>query len=119
MPGLGLRLACMVVAVAATGASPDDPNAFLRSLIGKDRATIERRVGPPDEARSNGVQIFLLYHNFDSWLLGTRPPPFGEAQGFSPDRGFRGRANFDCYTTIVLTDGVMSAYSRNGVGCSR
>jgi hypothetical protein len=94
-----------------------EADAMLRSLIGKDRATIERRIGPPDESQSNGVQTFLRYRAFDTSRIGGAPAPFGDAQGFGGELGFRGKASFECLTTLVLTGDMLRAYARRGSDC--
>jgi hypothetical protein len=116
-PIAALAFASFLMAVGVARPAPAGADATLQSLIGKDRATIERRIGLPDESENNGVQVFMHYHSFDSWRLGTGGSTFGDSKGFGDDRGFRGRANFDCQMTIVLTDGIMRAYTRNGIGC--
>ncbi len=75
--------AALVIASTIAQAAPGDADAVLQSLMGKDRATIERRIGPPDESESNGVQTSLRYRAFDSRRTGSSPDPFGYAQGFS------------------------------------
>ncbi len=109
--------AALVIANTIAQAASGDADAVLRSLIGKDQATIERRIGPPDESESNGVQTFLRYHTFESRRTGSSPDPFGYAQGFSGGNGFRGTASFNCLTTLVLTDGTLRAYARRGIDC--
>lgn len=98
-------LAVVAIAATATSAAVPKADALLRSLIGKDEATIEQSFGLPDERESNGVQTLLRYHSFDSWRISSKP------------NGFRGRANFDCWTTLVLRDGILRAYEQNGIGC--
>jgi hypothetical protein len=100
----GLAVVAIAAATALSAAVPN-ADALLRSLIGKDEATIEQSVGLPDERESNGVQTLLRYHSFDSWRTSSRPD------------GFRGRANFDCLTTLVLRDGILRAYEQDGSGC--
>jgi hypothetical protein len=114
-----LLLAAAAASIAATPvrAASGDADALLRSLIGKDEATIEHTIGPPDESLRNGVQTYLRYRSFDSWRIGGKPDPFGYAQSYSGPLGFRGSANFDCLTTLVLTDGVLTAFARKGIGC--
>jgi hypothetical protein len=113
LPGI----AAIVVYTAAAQAAAGDTDVLLRSLIGKDEATIERTVGPPDESERNGVQAFLKYRSFDSWRTSSKPDPFGYSQGFSGPQVLRDTANFDCLTTLVLTDGILRAYTRKGIGC--
>ncbi len=110
-------LAVLGIAITTARTASVDADTLLRSLIGKDRATIERRIGPPDESESNGVQTFLRYRTFDSWRTSSAPDPFGYLQGYSGGRGFRGTASFNCLTTLVLTDGILRAYARTGTGC--
>jgi len=112
-------LAAFVFEATLARAASDDVDAVLRSLIGKDEATIERRFGIPDNTESNGVQTFLRYHNFDSWWINGAQYSFGYSQGFSGGRGFRDSANFDCTTTLVFTDGNLQAYAQQGTGCRR
>jgi hypothetical protein len=114
--GLAVFAALAAASTMARAASVD-PDTLLHSLIGKDQTTIERRIGPPDESESNGVQTFLRYRHFDSWRTSSAPDPFGYAQGYSGGRGFRGTASFNCLTTLVLTDGTLRAFERNGIGC--
>jgi hypothetical protein len=109
--------ATLVIATPVAQAAPGDADALLRSLIGKDRTVIERRMGPPDESESNGVQTFLRYRTFDSRRTSSTPDPFGYSQGFNGRLGFRGTASFDCLTTLVLTEGVLRAYARRGSNC--
>jgi hypothetical protein len=105
----------VVIATATTSAAVPEADALLRSLIGKDEATVEQSVGLPDERESNGVQTFLRYRSIDSWRTSSRPDGFrGTSSG--PD-AFRGRVNFDCLTTLVLRDGILRAYEQNGSGC--
>lgn len=106
-------LAATILGAAAP--PPQDPDAWLRSLIGKPRAELERRLGPPDRSTSNGIQTFLIYRQFDSWRTTARPYPFGYAQGFSG--GNRDTASFRCLTTLVLVDDVLQSYNRTGIGC--
>jgi hypothetical protein len=95
-------LAVVAIAATATSAAVPEPDALLQSLIGKDEATIARSIGLPDERETNGVQTLLRYHSVDSWRT---------------SRGFQGRANFDCLTTLVLRDGILRAYEQNGSDC--
>jgi hypothetical protein len=100
-------LIVLAIMTTAAAAASRDADALLRSLIGKDEATIEQSFGLPDERESDGVQTFLRYRSVDSWRTSSRPDP----------PGFRGRANFDCLTTLVLRDGILRAYEQNGIGC--
>jgi hypothetical protein len=109
--------AALVVATTVAQTASGDADPLLRSLLGKDRAVIEQRMGPPDESESNGVQVFLRCRTFDSRRTSSSPDPFGYSQGFSGRLGFRGTANFDCLTTLVLTEGVLRAYARRGSNC--
>ena len=110
-------LAALFLAATTAHAAAGDTDDLLRSLIGKDQATVERRVGPPDESESNGVQTFLHYRAFESHRIGSSPDPFGYSQGYSGSLGFRGKASFNCLTTLVLTDGTLRAYTRRGSSC--
>jgi hypothetical protein len=110
-------LAAVVIGTTIAQAASEDADALLRSLIGKDEETIERSIGLPDQSERNGVQTFLHYRAFDSWWISSRPYPFGYTQGFSGALGFRGTADFDCVTTLVLVDGNLRAYTRQGNGC--
>jgi opacity protein-like surface antigen len=112
---LGLVLAAL--GIGAAQAATEGPDAVLRSLIGKNETAIERRMGVPDATERNGVQTFLTYHNDDFWRKTSRPYPPGYSQGYSGALGFRNQANFECETTLVLTDGVLRAYTRRGTGC--
>lgn len=117
-PVLVAGLAALIMGAAAQ-AAPDGPDALLRSLIGKDEATIERNFGVPDRTERNGVQTFLYYFNADFWRTTPAPYPFGYSEGYSGALGFRDRANFECTTTLVFTDGILRAYNRRGSGCQR
>ena len=110
-------LAALAMAAATAHAATSDTDSLLRSLIGKDQATVEQRVGPPDESESNGLQTFLHYRTFESHRTSSRPDPFGYSQGYSGSLGFRGKASFDCVTTLVITDGTLRAYTRRGSDC--
>lgn len=110
-------LAALIIGTAAAQAAPGNGDAVLHSLIGKDEATIERTFGLPDRTERNGVQTFLYYFNADFWRTTPAPYPFGYSEGYSGSLGFRDRANFECTTTLVLTDGLLRAYSRQGSGC--
>jgi hypothetical protein len=110
-------LAALLIGAALAHAAADDADAVLRGLIGKDEKTILQKFGLPDATERNGVQTFLRYHNFDFWRTTSAPYPFGYSQGFSGALGFRDRANFECTTTLVFTDGLLRAYAREGTGC--
>ncbi|MBO0712079.1 MAG: hypothetical protein J2P47_12460 [Acetobacteraceae bacterium] len=115
-----VRVALALVAATllpAAAPPPADPDTLLRSLIGKNRAEVERRLGPPDRSSSNGIQTFLSYRQFDSWRTTSRPYPFGYSQGFSGGTSFRDTASFRCLTTLVLVDDVLRSYDRSGIGC--
>lgn len=112
-----IGLAALAAGIAVAHAGPGDADTMLRSLIGKDETAIEQRMGVPDATESNGVQTFLTYHNDDFWRTTSRPFPFGYSEGYSGALGFRNQANFECETTLVLTDGILRAYSRQGSGC--
>ena len=114
---LATLLIGVVASAGAARAAPEDVDALLRGLIGKDERTITQKFGLPDAVERNGVQTFLRYHNFDFWRTTGAPYPFGYSQGYSGALGFRDRANFECLTTLVLTDGVLRAYNRQGNGC--
>jgi hypothetical protein len=108
----------IVLAVAFSAhASGGEEDALLKSLIGKTEAAVVARVGPPDETERNGVQTFFRYRAFDARRTGVGRDPFGFAHGLKGPLGFRGTASFDCQTTLVLTDGILTAYSRSGIGC--
>jgi len=115
----GLLALVIAGTLARTGAqaAPGDADALLRSLIGKNQATVEARMGPPDESESNGVQTFLRYRAFDVRRTSSTPDPFGYAQGYSGGLGLYGKASFDCVTTLVLADGALRAYARKGNDC--
>jgi hypothetical protein len=106
-----------LLGAALAHAAPADADAVLSGLIGKDEKTILQKFGLPDATEQNGVQTFLRYHNFDFWRTTSAPYPFGYSQGFSGALGFRDRANFECLTTLVFTDGLLRAYARQGNGC--
>jgi len=110
-------LLALVIAGTVAHAAPGDADALLRSLVGKSQATVEARMGPPDESESNGVQTFLRYRAFDVRRTSGTPDPFGYAQGYSGGLGLYGKASFDCVTTLVLADGVLRAYARKGNDC--
>ncbi|MBS0560676.1 MAG: hypothetical protein JSR21_11545 [Proteobacteria bacterium] len=82
----------------------------MQSLIGMDQPAVERRLGLPDEIERNGLQTFLRYRSSDSWWL-------GRADQNNAPLGFKGRANFNCLTTLAFTDGKLTAYFRTGIGC--
>lgn len=124
MVGIGsaMRAALLsFVIVLAVGfsahASSVEEDALLKSLIGKTEAAVLARVGPPDETERNGVQTFFRYRAFDARRTGVGRDPYGFAHGLKGSLGFRGTASFDCQTTLVLTDGTLTAYSRSGIGC--
>ena len=110
-------LLALVVATPLAHAASGDVDALLRSLIGKDEATVEQKMGPPDESESNGIQTFLHYRAFDVHRIRSTPDPFGYAQGYSGSLGIYDKASFDCVTTLVLADGTLRAYSRKGNDC--
>lgn len=112
-------LVALVIGATAAQAASEDVDALLRSLIGKDEATIEQKFGVPDKTEQNGVQTFLYYFNTDFWRTTGAPYPFGYSQGYSGSLGFRDRANFECTTTLVFTDDILRAYARKGTGCQR
>lgn len=112
-------LVALVIGATVAQAASEDVDALLRSLIGKDEAAIEQKFGLPDKTERNGVQTFLYYFNADFWRTTGAPYPFGYSQGYSGSLGFRDRANFECTTTLVFTDGLLRAYARRGTGCRR
>ncbi|MBV8090672.1 MAG: hypothetical protein JO139_14095 [Alphaproteobacteria bacterium] len=87
-------IAVIVVYTAAAQAAAGDTGVPLHNLIGKDEATIERTIGPPDESGRNGVQAFLKYRSFDSWRTSSKPYPFGYSQGFSGPTSFARHREF-------------------------
>jgi len=103
-------IAALTIAAFSAWAASGGMDAVLQGLLGKDQATVERRLGLPDETENNGLQTFLRYRNADSYWLGRAD------QNHAP-LGFQGRANFDCLTTLAFTDGRLRAYVRSGVGC--
>jgi hypothetical protein len=113
------ELTALAFRVTLAQTASDDVDAVLQSLIGKDEATVEQRFGLPDKIERNGVQTFLRHHNFEFWRTSSAPYPFGYSQGFSGPPGFRARANFDCTTTLVFTNGNLRAYAQVGTGCRR
>ena len=116
---LAAGLAALAIALASMPALAQDAETVLRGLIGKDEAAIQRKFGLPDRTDSNGVQTFFYYFNADFWRTTSAPYPFGYSEGYSGSLGFRDRANFECTTTLVFTDGILRAYARKGTGCRR
>ncbi|HUZ64909.1 MAG TPA: hypothetical protein VMU82_14485 [Acetobacteraceae bacterium] len=117
-----ITLAALAALMFASGPAPaatDATETLLRSLIGKDQAAVERQFGLPDATQYNGVQTFLIYHNFDAWRTTGTPEPFGYSQGYSGPLGLRGSAVFECTTTLVFTEGILRAYARHGSYCRR
>jgi hypothetical protein len=108
-----LLLPLLLVACAGHDTTADR-QARYGELVGRSEAELIQALGPPTQRESINGHEFLTYEQSDVW-----PGHGGGAWSrlVGPGRHPLAPATFDCRTTFVVVEGVVSAYRLRGNGC--
>ncbi len=108
----GLIVSACVLLIAA-----GDTRSVLVGLVGHSKADVIARLGPPTGTQTTVNGERLTYERLDAFR------PYGVSGGNTRAGGpydgpFSPRiASFRCDTTVVIRDGVMQAFGREGNDC--
>lgn len=98
-------------------AAPGDTRAVLSGLVGRSKAEVIRRLGPPSDTVTTVDGERLFYETLDAGRVGGRSGQdtrAGGAGGFGP---FPRSYSFRCRTEVVIRDGRVRAFNRSGNDC--
>lgn len=110
----GLALA---VLAAAPGGAQVAPYDVLSGLVGRSKAELIRRLGPPSDAITTVDGERLFYDTLDAGFIGGRSGGNTRAGG-PPNAGFALRSySFRCKTEVVVRAGRVQAFNRTGNDC--
>lgn len=112
-----MRSAVVVVLMALLpGAAHADPQATLSALVGRTKAEVVQRLGPPSDASPAVDGERLFYETLDAGQVGGRAGQDTRAGGGGSGPFPRAYA-FRCRTEVVIRDGRMTAFNRTGNDC--
>ncbi len=110
-----MRILIVLASLLLAGAG--DTRSVLAGLIGHSKAEVIARLGPPTDTQTTVNGERLTYERLDAFR------PYGNSGGNTRAGGpydgpFSPRiASFRCNTTVVIRDGVMQAFGREGNDC--
>ena len=113
---LWIPLALLLLA-AASPAAHDDARATLSGLVGRSKAELVQRLGPPSDAITTIDGERLLYETLDAGQLGERSGQStraGDSVGVGP---YPRTYSFRCTTEVVIRNGRVAAFNRSGNDC--
>ena len=125
MPAAG-RPAPSVAALAAAGAlllawlqpaRADATREVLSALVGRSKAEVVRRLGPPGDTVTTVDGERLFYETLDAGRIGGRGGGDTRANSPSGIGALRGSYAFRCRTEVVIRDGRVAAFNRSGNDC--
>ena len=115
------RVACgllvLLLAAVSVPAARGDTREVLSGLVGRSKAEVIRRLGPPSDAVTTIDGERLFYETLDAGRIGDRSGQATRAN--EPSRlgpSFR-TYSFHCKTEVVIRDGRVQAFNRNGNDC--
>ena len=114
---LALLLAAAPVLAAPVLAAPGDTRAVLSGLVGRSKADVIQRLGPPSDTVTTVDGERLFYETLDAGLVNGRS---GQETRANEPRGvglFPRTYSFRCKTEIVIRDGRVQAFNRSGNDC--
>lgn len=107
----------LVIAACLLLLGANDTRSVLIGLIGRSKADVIARLGPPTDTQTTVNGERLTYERLDA----TRPygNSGGNTRAGGPDDGPLGPriASFRCDTTVVIRDGIVQAFDRQGNNC--
>jgi len=110
-----MRASMIVACLLLIGAG--DPRSVLAGLIGRSKADVIARLGPPTGTQTTVDGERLTYERLDAFRPNGRSGGNTRAGG-RDDGPFGPRiASFRCDTTIVVRDGIVQAFGREGNDC--
>ncbi len=106
-------LALLLVVPVARG----DTREVLSGLVGRSKAEVVRRLGPPSDAVTTIDGERLFYETLDAGRIGGRSGQ--ETRANEPSRlgPFPRAYSFHCKTEVVIRDGRVQAFNRSGNDC--
>ncbi len=108
-----LALALLTAPVAAHG----DTRAMLSQLVGRSKAELVQRLGPPFDSITTIDGERLFYETLDAGQIGGRSGQDTRASGSLGAGPFSRTYSFRCRTEVVIRDGRVAAFNRSGNDC--
>ncbi len=118
LAAVGRRSACGLLALLlAVPAARGDTREVLSGLVGRSKAEVIRRLGPPSDAVTTIDGERLFYETLDAGRIGGRSGQ--ETRANEPSRlgPFPRTYSFHCKTEVVIRDGRVQAFNRSGNDC--
>ncbi len=112
------RAACGLLALLlAAPVAHGDTREVLSGLVGRSKAEVIRRLGPPSDAVTTIDGERLFYETLDAGRIGGRSGQ--ETRANEPSRlgPFPRTYSFHCKTEVVIRDGRVQAFNRSGNDC--
>ena len=115
------RAACgllaLLLATVSVPAARGDTREVLSGLVGRSKAEVIRRLGPPSDAVTTIDGERLFYETLDAGRIGDRSGQ--ETRANEPSRlgPFPRTYSFRCKTEVVIRDGRVQAFNRSGNDC--
>ena len=107
----------LLLSAASPSAAHDDARATLAGLVGRSKAEVIQRLGPPSDALTTIDGERLLYETLDAGQLGDRSGQntrAGDSVGVGP---YSRTYSFRCTTEVVIRNGRVAAFNRSGNDC--
>jgi len=93
-----------------------DTRAVLSGLVGRSKAEVIGRLGPPYDTVTTVDGERLLYETLDAGRIGGRSGQ-GTRAGGTGGGLFPRSYSFRCRTEVVIRDGRVAAFNRSGNDC--
>ena len=110
-------LLALLLAGTPARAAQADTRAVLSGLVGRSKADVVQRLGPPSDTVTTVDGERLFYETLDAGLVNGRS---GQETRANEPRGvglFPRTYSFRCRTEIVIRDGRVQAFNRSGNDC--
>ena len=110
-------LLALLLAAVSVPAARGDTREVLSGLVGRSKAEVVRRLGPPSEAVTTIDGERLFYETLDAGRIGDRSGQATRANEPSRLGPFPRSYSFRCKTEVVIRDGRVQAFNRSGNDC--
>ena len=94
-----------------------DTREVLSGLVGRSKADVIRRLGPPSDAVTTVDGERLFYETLDAGRIGDRSGQATRANEPGRLGPFPRSYSFRCRTEVVIRDGRVQAFNRSGNDC--
>ena len=111
------RLALLALLLASLSAAHGDTLTVLSGLVGRSKAELVQRLGPPSDTVTTIDGERLFYETLDAGQIGGRSGQDTRAGDTTGIGSFSHTYSFRCRTEVVVRNGRVAAFNRSGNDC--